>query len=119
MALMRCLSCDGVYETQQRDGLRYFHVCPPSVVTEVVRDGKRIQIAIGDLQGTDLLTVRRDGKLDQVAAAALTEADVRLNDQEVERDNARNENVKIVGFDKAGKALVEPKAAGAGAELVK
>lgn len=27
MTVMKCNSCNGVYDTQTRDGVRYFHVC--------------------------------------------------------------------------------------------
>lgn len=38
MSVQQCLSCQGVYPTIQRDGSRYFHVCPPSVAPANVRN---------------------------------------------------------------------------------
>ena len=67
-----CRSCGGRYEPIGRDGVRYFHACPPIVRVRVQRDGAE-------------LVVDRD----QVRVT-----DTRLEDVVIDRPNHRNENVR-------------------------
>lgn len=94
MALMKCKSCSGEYQTEQPLGIRYFHVCPPLHRVVVDRLGVEMTVDAADVELTD--TVKRDVY--------------------VPRPGHRDENVKIVEYDKSGNAVTAPKSEGAGAE---
>lgn len=114
MAMMKCNSCGGTYPTDQRDGTRYYHVCPPVLRLTVDRGGNTIQIDPADLRPTDILTVRR-GKLEvKAAVAALLEDDTRLGDVMIPRVDARDENVRVVDYKPDGTAITEIKSEGKG-----
>lgn len=49
MATMQCNSCGGVYETLQRDGLLYYHACPPIQRARVERLGVQIDVDLADV----------------------------------------------------------------------
>jgi hypothetical protein len=84
-----CQSCGGRYAPVGRDGIRYFHRCPP--VTRA--------------------TVRRGGAVLVVDLDQVREIDTRLEDVVVDRADGRDENVRVDPVD--GKA--KPKAEGKGA----
>lgn len=93
MATMKCITCGGVYETEQSRGARYFHACPPIERARVVRLGATIDVNTKDVQPTDTVL-----KLFNVPMA-----------------DARDENVKITGTDKQGNPTTAPKSEGKGA----
>lgn len=114
MARMQCRTCEGVYETVQRDGVQYFHACPPLSHVRVTRAGVERDVPHSDLRPTDLITVQRAGAVVELPALAAQPGDQRLGDTFIDRPDKRDENVKIVDYDKAGNAITAPKSEGAG-----
>lgn len=58
MSVQQCVACQGTYATVQKDGSRYFHVCPSSIAPANVRNenipstdagsaGKQISAGLG------------------------------------------------------------------------
>jgi hypothetical protein len=95
MALLKCRTCGGEYDTRTADGLQYFHTCPPLSVQEL-----KDAIAAGTL----LLRPRDQRVLD--AAIALDEkrpplatqrssVDLALEGFRYERPDHRDENVDL------------------------
>lgn len=116
--MMRCRSCGGEYEPLTPTGLRYFHACPPAVHVRVERAGQWSDVPLRDLRATDAINVSRAGATVKVQVNALQADDIRLGDTLVERPNKRDENVKIIGYDKAGNAETAAKLEGDGVEPV-
>jgi hypothetical protein len=73
MAKRQCRSCGGIYFDPQRDGLAYYHSCPPVTLVTVERLGVELEVA-----------------LDQVLAL-----DKELSRRDVPRPNARDENITL------------------------
>lgn len=96
MATMQCNTCEGVYESVLPDGMLYFHSCPPVELVTVERDGDKLDVPRADVLDTDKV----------------------LSSRFVPMADARDENVKITGTDKAGNPIVELKAEGKGATEV-
>lgn len=86
MALMKCESCGGVYETDQERQTRYFHACPPIEVVTVDRAGAIVTVPREEVQpddkpirakviprpdGRDENVVVVDHKVDGTAVAAI------------------------------------------------
>ena len=94
MALMRCKSCGGEYDPLPTDGVPYFHACPPITTVHVERAGAIVR----------------------VLPAAFVETDRRSGDQQIQRADKRDENVKVTGYDKTGNPIVAPKSEGKGTE---
>lgn len=111
--MMKCLSCDGIYEPIGRDGIRYFHACPPVLYVSVVRNGQAGIVPLRELAAADVVKVIRNGKTVDAAVAALLEGDIRVGDVALPHPNARDENVEIVRNAK-GERVSQIKAAGAG-----
>lgn len=114
--MMRCKSCGGEFEPKNRDGSSYFHACPPVSMVRVERAGAWQDVPLSDLKPTDSINVVRDGATVKTLVAALLPDDQRQGDTFVERPNKRDENVKIVDYDKSGSAITAPKSEGAGVE---
>lgn len=110
----QCVTCGGVYEPISRDGLPYFHACPPITCVAVTRAGKAGLVPITKLAPTDMVRVERSGAAIDVAAADLLADDVRSGDVQLPRPNARDENV-IVTRSGTGQRVTQPKAEGLGA----
>jgi hypothetical protein len=92
---LRCGTCQGEYNRTLPDGMLYFHACPPLTMLQVKRGGRAIAIPLSDLQQTDVLTVLRDGKAIELAAADVARDDTRIGDTIAPRPDARNENVDV------------------------
>lgn len=118
MALMKCKACGGEYQDTTAGGVRYFHVCPPVTHVRVERGGQWTDVPLADLRATDAINVSRAGATVKVLRSALQADDIRLGDTLVERPNKRDENVKIIGYDKAGNAETAAKLEGDGVEPV-
>jgi len=116
MALMRCKSCGGEYDPLPTDGVPYFHACPPITTVHVERAGNPIDVPLADVRATDLLFVERAGAIVRVLPAAFVETDRRSGDQQIQRADKRDENVKVTGYDKTGNPIVAPKSEGKGTE---
>ena len=91
---LRCITCQGTYATTQADGTSYFHVCPPEWTVTVVRRGHKRQVPFLAIASTDVVTIQRQGKLQQIAAIGLLESDEFVDVQSRPRQHARNENTK-------------------------
>jgi hypothetical protein len=96
MALMKCRSCGGVYETDQHRSTKYFHACPP----------------------IELVTVDRLGVVLEVERKDVAPDDRELRARLVPRPGARDENVRVTGFDRNGTAETARKADGDGVDPV-
>lgn len=96
MARMRCTSCGGKYDAVLPDGMRYFHACAPATRVAVTRAGTATLVDLAALQPTDTVTVRRAGKTQAVLVSAIEDGDVRAGDVHAARDDARDENVRVV-----------------------
>lgn len=96
MALVKCRSCRGVYETEQHRNTKYFHACPP----------------------IELVTVERLGVVREVERKDVTPDDVELRSRLAPRPGGRDENVRVTGFDRNGSAETARKADGAGVDPV-
>lgn len=116
--MVKCKSCGGEYERVLPGGIQYFHVCPPILMVRVERAGAWKDVPLSDLQATDAINVTRAGAPVKTLVSAIAPDDIRLGDRLVERPDKRDENVKIVGYDKAGCAQTELKSDGLGVELV-
>lgn len=114
--MLKCKSCGGEYEPKTRDGAAYYHTCPPLLQVRVERAGQWSAVPLADLRATDAINVSRAGATVKVQASAIQVDDLRLGDTLVERPNKRDENVKVIGYDKAGNALTEVKSEGAGVD---
>jgi hypothetical protein len=56
--MKRCKSCGGRYEEQSREGVLYFHACPPLSVAESPGPAEQKRIEAGE-------TLERVGKRDE------------------------------------------------------
>ena len=88
-----CQACSGTYEPIGADGVRYFHTCPPVVCLVVTRDGVRKTVRLADVQKTDLVKVRRDDAIVDVAVSDRVAHDVFVEQHEQPRPNARDERI--------------------------
>lgn len=116
MAKRRCKSCLGEYDDIGPDGVRYFHACPPLTRVHVERAAVEQDVPLATVLPTDFLFVDRAGVLTKVLPANLLATDRRAGDTAVERADKRDENVKIIAYDKAGNAITGPKSEGKGVE---
>jgi len=116
MATMRCKSCGGEYADKSDDGVPYFHACPPLTTVHVERGGNAIDVPLDAVQPTDLLFVERAGATVKALPADVQPADRRTGDKQIERADKRDENVKVVSYDKSGNPITAPKSEGAGTE---
>jgi len=75
---LRCNTCQGVYQPLQRDGVRYFHACPPvyDPVTElsVERADKRDENILQDAK-TLRVSIKAEGR-GAVAVTVIETAEV-------------------------------------------
>ncbi len=74
MPRFRCNACRGEFDDVLRDGVRYFHACPPQLLVTVERGAATLEV-----------------RLDRVLAG-----DVEISRRSIERANRRNENVDRV-----------------------
>lgn len=116
--MLKCKSCEGVYEPTQPGGFRYFHACPPIAHVEVERAGAPLTVPLADVKPTDTITVLRAGKLEKVLVSAQQADDQRLGDTFLERPDKRDENVIVAGYDDKGTAIAAAKSEGQGVEAV-
>lgn len=91
--MVQCQSCGGTYEPIGANGIRYFHTCPPVVCLVVTRDGQRINVRLSDVKATDVVKVRRGAELLDIFAAAQLADDVRVEQNEQPRPDARDERI--------------------------
>jgi hypothetical protein len=94
MAMMQCMSCGGVYETDQPGGYRYFHSCPPIALVTVDRGGIELEIA----------------------AALVQTGDVERRRRYVDRLDKRDENVRVTDYKADGTAIAAAKSEGKGSD---
>lgn len=116
--MKRCRVCGGVYASILSDGVRYFHSCPPEIRVRVRRGSAVLEVSLADLRPNDEIPVRRDGAEVWIQQGTMQPGDEWLYRRDVPRENARDENVRIVGVDKNGVTITVPRAEGAGAEDV-
>lgn len=116
MAQMRCKSCGGEYSDTLKDGSRYAHACPPIILVSVERDGRPARVSLGELRPTDVIAVTRAGEPAKALAGAMLPDDIRVGDTFVERENKRDENPKIVDYDRDGNPVTANLRDGAGAD---
>lgn len=112
--MLRCKACGGEYEPRQRDGMAYYHACPPLVVQTVTRDGREIDAPIPELLETDIATVQRGDQVLQIIRSALLPGDWELRRRDVPRPGARDERVRLDGQRRAAGMV----SVGAGTEPV-
>lgn len=99
--MKQCLACGGTFEPIGRDGVRYFHACPPITGVTVTRAGEKTIVPLVELKPGDLLTVQRGKAVIAVLPADLLEGDFRLGDVALPRPNARNENIDLAKVKRA------------------
>lgn len=91
MARVRCNACGGDYDPVGRDGVRYFHVCPPLEIVTVA-DGLGVvsEIALGTDHGKIIVRTdeeRREAEKDpRVVGNVVVERARRLELREGHRD---------------------------------
>ena len=86
----RCNSCNGVYDDIGRDGLAYYHTCPPITLVGVTRDGADLDVPLADLRPTDLVWVQRPGQRLKVPVVEMQPDDVRVGDTAALRGDRRD-----------------------------
>lgn len=96
MSLVKCKACGGSYQTKGRDGLTYFHACPPLSPADVTA---------GIAGGTVVLSPVDQARLDAAKAADLvtpvkagdpTRESLVLGALNVARPGARDENIDLL-----------------------
>lgn len=97
MSLKRCNTCGGEYDDVLRDGLLYFHTCPPITRVRVLRDAQRQVVDLADVRPTDTVRAQRGARDIEVLVSELQPDDVRLGDVQRERPDRRDENAAPAG----------------------
>jgi len=112
--MLKCSACGGTYESTMKDGVAYFHACPPLSLSHVERAGAPMDVPISDLKPTDTIEVMRAGAKVKILANTMQPDDQRVGDTTIERPNKRDENIVVTGYDKTGNPITSAKSAGDG-----
>jgi len=90
---MHCNTCGGEYDSVQRDGSTYFHVCPPQLLVRAeLHDGRIEERPVEGWRGIELVPDAAT-RAELVAAGRLvTEIAIARSDRAAERADHRDEN---------------------------